>query len=409
MKLELKLEKMIHGARTLARLEDGRIALIRGGLPGERVEAELSESKGVLQGSVSRILESSIQRQKPSLHPGLDYSFAPYDYQLELKQAVIKDALERALKREMEIPAVRAAPLIWHYRTAIQPVVTKQGLGYRLPESHEVITLEEDPVASATLNTAWQTFLGFGMSKGLREVVFRANDQGEVLVSLIASASARNYLDFAHKILGDTIKGVSYAQYDARGRFRRGSEKLTGLRTLRQSYGKFDITVSATNFSQPNPSAAVSLFETLRDLAPSGKKALDLYAGSGIIAMHLTDKYEEVTALEIDSSAVSRGEEDAKRLGLANLGFIKADARMLELRDYDLITVDPPRSGLNKDVRQLITASDSAMLIYVSCDLPTWARDVADFESLGWTLQQFEPFDFYPHTHHIELLSVLTR
>lgn len=400
---------MIHGARTLARLEDGRIVLVRGGLPGETVEAEVSEAKGVLQGAVSKLIEPSPQRQKASLHPGLDYSFAPYAYQLELKREVVKDALSRSLKRDLSIPDVRPAPLIWHYRSAIQPVVTRQGLGYRLPESHEVITLEEDPVANASLNTAWQVFSNLAMPKGLREVVFRANDAGEVLISLIASASARNYLDFAHKLLGKTVKGVSYAQFDARGRFRRGSEKLTGQRTIRQSYGQFELTVSATNFSQPNPTAATELFKSLQDLAPAGKKALDLYAGSGIIAMHLAEKFTEVNALEIDAGAVARGTDDAKRLGIDNLAFIKADARSLELHDYDLITVDPPRSGLNKEVRKLITASGAPMLIYVSCDLPTWARDIADFENLGWTLAQFEPFDFYPHTHHIELLSVLTR
>ncbi len=408
--VELRVERMIHNAKSIARLDNGQIALLTGGLPQELVLAQLTKTKGVLQGQVTKVLEASDNRQKPQLHPGLNYSHINYSYQLELKREVIKDALSRSLKQEFLVPELHAAPFVWDYRSSIQPVVTRQGLGYRLPESHEVITLENDPVANDAIKQAWQRFLLQTTPKGLREVVFRGNDAGEVLISLIASASARNYLDFAHKLVADGVKGVNYAQFDARGRFRQGSEKLTGDKTIRQAYGEFDVTVSATSFAQPNPSAATKLYERLRDLAPSGKQALDLYAGSGLIAMHLASKFEQLSALEIDGSSIMRGKADTERLGLNNIHFIKADARNLDLPEQlDLITVDPPRSGLNKEVRSLISASSSPMLIYVSCDVATWARDIADFVEQGWTLSRYEGFDFYPHTHHIELLSVLTR
>jgi tRNA/tmRNA/rRNA uracil-C5-methylase (TrmA/RlmC/RlmD family) len=177
-----------------------------------------------------------------------------------------------------------------------------------------------------------------------------------------------------------------------------------------QRYGRFEISISASSFAQPNPSAASQLYEALAKLAPTGRTALDLYAGSGIIAMHLADRFSEVIALDIDGSSIARGKEDSKRLGLGNLRFVKADAKALELPpNLDLITVDPPRAGLNKDIRQIITDSTSPILIYVSCDVATWARDIAEFEKQGWTLQSLETFDFYPHTYHIELLSVLVR
>lgn len=406
----VRLERMIHAGKTMARLTTGQIALVSGGLPEEKVVVKLREQKGVLQGPVTKIVEASPHRQQAVLHPGLDYSIAGYDYQLELKQYVIKDALGRALRRNVDVPAVRPSPKIWQYRNTIQPVVTRQGLGYRQPESHDVVTLKEDPTANEAIQLAWQKVLDLKPPKGLREIVFRGNDSGDVLVSLIASASARNYLDYAHKLMATGIAGVSYAQFDARGRFRKGSEKLTGQRTLRQTYGQYDISVSASQFAQPNPSASTELYKRLSQLAGQGQIALDLYAGSGIIGMHLAENYDDVTALEIDGSSVARGQADTERLAIKNLNFIKADAKRLELpTKVDLITVDPPRAGLNKDVRALLTSSSAPKLIYVSCDIATWSRDIAEFEKSGWTLESFEPFDFYPHTHHIEILSVLTR
>jgi 23S rRNA (uracil1939-C5)-methyltransferase len=410
MQLEVKLERMVHGGNALARLTDGRIALIRGGIPGEVVRAEVTEKSGLVQGKVVEVLEASPDRIEASKHPGLDYGFIRYERQLELKHEVVQDSLTRSLKREVDILSVRAAPKIWNYRNTVQPAVTRDGLGYRAEGSHSVILLESDPTANETINSLWQQWKTLNAPKGIHEIVFRANDTGAMLLSLIATASAKNYLEFAHHLVQEGITGISYAQHDPRGRFRSGSEKLTGEKTILQSYGKFDISVSATNFAQPNPSAATQLYEALESLAPPGNLALDVYAGSGSIGMYLASKFKRVLALEIDRGSITRGQHDAERLGITNLEFLKTDAKYLEIpTNADLLTVDPPRSGLNKEVRQVINDSSVKQLIYVSCDVATWARDIAEFEKVGWKLMHIEPFDFYPHTHHIELLSKLGR
>ncbi len=410
MQIELKLERMVHGGNALARLQDGRIALIDGGIPGEVVKAEVIEKSGLVQGNVIEVLEASSDRIEIPKHPGLDYGFITYERQLELKREVVKDSLSRSLKREVEIPAMHPAPKVWHYRHAIQPVVKREGLGYRQEASHEVVLLEHDPTAHQTINELWQQWPSLNAPKGIHEMAFRCNDDGDLLLTLIAKASAKNYLSFAHHLVGQGIQGVSYAPHDERGRFRAGTEKLAGEKAILQSYGAYTISVSSTNFAQPNPSAATTLYQRLESLAPNGKLALDVYAGSGIIGMYLTKKFEQVIALEIDRGSIVRGEQDIERLGITNLEFIKTDAKYLDIPDdTDLIAVDPPRAGLNKEVRQLINASKVKQLIYVSCDVATWARDIADFEQAGWKLSFLEPFDFYPHTHHIELLSKLER
>ena len=89
----LKLDKMVHGGVALARLAEGRLALVRGGLPGERVKAEVKERAGVLQGVVTEVVDASPHRTAPSPHPGLDYSHIGYGHQLELKRSVVEDAL----------------------------------------------------------------------------------------------------------------------------------------------------------------------------------------------------------------------------------------------------------------------------------------------------------------------------
>ena len=405
---------MVHGGVVLSRLSDGRLALIRGGLPGERVKVTLKERSGVLRGGVDEVIDASPYRERASEHPGLDYSHITYAHQLELKRGVVVDALERSLKRTVAVPPVLAAPAPWGYRHAVQPAATRvseqTALGYRRPETHDVAPLSSDPVASEGINRVWTLLTAEGMPKGVREIVLRSNEAGEVLLSLIASASARNYLDFAHGLLGRGVTGVAYAQFDARGRFRAGSERLAGARTLTQCYGPFELQVSATSFAQPNPAAATRLYAELARWAGSGRSALDLYAGSGVIAFHLAAQFEHVVALELDRSSVVRGLRDAERLGLTNVACLHADARRTaELPEAELITVDPPRAGLAKETRRAISASSARRLLYVSCDVATWARDVTELEAAGWSLARLQPFDFYPQTHHIEMLSLLTR
>lgn len=404
----LRLEKMVHGGAALARLANGRVALVYGGIPGELVEVSLAERSRVLQGSVERVLEASPLRVPASEHPGLDYSHVAYEGQLELKCAVVADSLERSLKQAIEVPVPVPSPQQWHYRHTVQPAVGKDGLGYRQPQSHEVKVLVQDASAHETINHLWQR-LRAGQ-KGLREIAFRCNDAGDLLLCLIASASARNFVPFAHDLLELGVTGVSYAPFDSRGRFRSGSERLAGKRSIEQQYGDFVINVSATSFAQPNPAAASLLYDELRRWAGEGKTALDLYAGSGVIGFHLAKKFDEVLAYELDRSSVVRGERDAGRLGLNNVKFSKIDAKRLEaLPDAELITVDPPRAGLAKTVRETIIDSTASRIIYVACDVATWARDVAHFLGAGFRLEKLQPYDFYPQTHHIEMLSLLER
>jgi tRNA/tmRNA/rRNA uracil-C5-methylase (TrmA/RlmC/RlmD family) len=248
------------------------------------------------------------------------------------------------------------------------------------------------------------------LPRGIVEVALRGNDAGEALATLVATTEARAALDAAHALVAAGIHGVALAPYDARGRFRGGAQRLAGARSVLQRYGDVELTLTATAFAQPNPAAAGALFRELAAWAPAARHALDLYAGSGVIGMHLAPRVERVTCLEIDRGAVDRGRADAARLGLTNVQHVRLDVRDVQVPDdVDLIVVDPPRAGLAAATRAAIAASRARTLLYVACDVATWARDVADLTQAGFRLDRLRPYDFQPHTHHLELASRLVR
>src|SRR5690606_28961852 len=327
--VELTVERVVHGGNGLARLEDGRIALISGAIPGERVAVQLASRKGVMLGTVTEVLAASPDRRATPLHPGLDYGHIDYARQLQLKREVIADAGARALKRSLDVPPVRASPQQLAYRNAVQPAVGGNGLGYRRPASDEVVILAADPTANAAVNAAWAALLAVEAPRhyGLREVAIRGNDEGQALVALIGTGQPQRSLDLGHRLVGAGVAGVAFSPYDPRGRFRGGSERLAGARWLTQRYGAVDLTIGATSFAQPNPAAAGLLYRELVSWAGEGATAVELFAGGGAIALHLAANYRQVTALEVDRGAVDRGRRDAERLGIGNVTFTRADAR----------------------------------------------------------------------------------
>jgi tRNA/tmRNA/rRNA uracil-C5-methylase (TrmA/RlmC/RlmD family) len=410
VRIETTPERMVHGGRALARLEDGRVALVAGALPGERVVVELAPRAGVLQGVVSEVLDASPDRVPAPAHPGLDLGFVRYDAQLRLKAEVLQDAAHRArLELPDEALSVVPSPDVWAYRSAVQPAVRGGRLGYRREGAREVIALDEDPTAMPSVAAAWRRLAAAGLPRSVQEVAIRGTERGEALVALVATAPAAALLDLAHGLTGDAIAGVALAPHDPRGRFRSGKERLAGARFLLQRYGDVELSVSATAFAQPNPAAAGAAFRHLARLAPGGVRAVDLFAGGGAIAFHLAPRYDEVVAVEVASESVARGRRDARRLGLESVRFERVDAKRFELPDADTIVVDPPRAGLSSELRTRIDATGAGSLLYLSCDVATWARDAADFAAKGWRLRTVRPYDFQPHTHHLEVLSAFER
>jgi 23S rRNA (uracil1939-C5)-methyltransferase len=418
-RLVLDVERLVHGGRALATAPDGRRVLVAGAIPGERVRVAAERRRGVWLADVDEVLETSPDRVATPHHPGLDLGHVDYARQLALKREVVLDAWRRAhggADPPVALAALVPSPEVWGYRATVQPAVAERErgapvrLGYRRMASHEVVALDHDPTANAACRSGWEAVLGARLPRGVREVVFRGNDAGEVLVALVAETAPRDLLAVAHDLVRAGVRGVVGAPYDPRGRFRGGAERLAGARSLGQRYGDVTLTLTATSFAQPNPGAAHALYRTLAGWAPRARHALDLYAGSGVIGMHLAPHVERVTALEIDRGSVARGRRDAASAGLGNLEIVRGDVRDLVVaEDVDLVAIDPPRAGLALSVRDALHASRAAHLLYVSCDVATWARDVADLGRRGWRLARLQAFDFQPHTHHVEVLSLLAR
>jgi 23S rRNA (uracil1939-C5)-methyltransferase len=144
----------------------------------------------------------------------------------------------------------------------------------------------------------------------------------------------------------------------------------------------------------------------------AGLELLELYAGSGALALRLAARGAHVTHVESFKPAVELAERAAREQGLA-LRAVASDAasalRLLvrEQARFDAVLVNPPRRGLEPEVRRLVSELSPRLLIYVSCDPVTLARDADHFARLGQRLTQATPFDMIPQSDAVETLAVL--
>ena len=175
--------------------------------------------------------------------------------------------------------------------------------------------------------------------------------------------------------------------------------------------------LSPRSFYQVNHHQAERLYRAAIDLAEIRKTdtVLDLYCGVGTITLAMASAAGKVIGVEVVPQAIEDAKENARRNGIANAEFFCGDAGQaaLTLEESgvrpDVITVDPPRKGLNADAIAAIVRMSPRRLVYVSCDPATLARDVALLKEQGYRLQSATACDLFPRCAHVETVVLLSK
>lgn len=405
---DLTIEKLVPGGMALSRTPEG-VVLLRGGLPGERVRARIERKKNHFEGEVLEVLEPSPDREDPGLPPGADLPLK-YVAQLPVKEGFVRESLSRIAGLDLDVSPIHPSPQPLGYRTAAQFALHPLGgLAYRVPGTDELVRVESDPLLAEPLQKAVELLNSWPLV-GLEEVALRGSLlTGEVQVGLVGG-KARFFRKAAEGLLEAGIAGVWWGAADPRGRFRGPTRFLAGKETLLERYGQLDVQVDVVSFAQVNPAAAATLYAEAATLAGSGENALELYGGSGVLGFHLAQNYRRETVTDLNKRSIEKGRADAVRLGLDNVRFARADAREAgRFGPAELVAIDPPRAGLAHETLAALVEQKPEKIIYIACDPATWARDVKRLGEHGYRLRFARPYDFFPYTHHVEVLSYLTK
>lgn len=369
-----------------------------------------------------------------------------YQKQLSIKENYLLQTLRRIGKvdtKKVEVAPIIPSPKKYFYRNKIElSFGEKKGkiaLGLRERASPfrqytgRITPIDRCMIFNPVLEKIIPAFLDFlstlnlapynlATHKGfLRHLIIRiAESTGETMFILETTGGATPDLNGLWNLLVTEIPEVksffriiNYRDTDVI--YYEKKIHLFGNQYIEDRLGGFIFHIYPESFYQPNILAAENLYNTIVNFAKSNNltNVVGLYCGIGPIEISLSRVAKEVIGIDSNPTNVINALENCKLNGITNCLFyedkVENILRTINIGSPDLLIIDPPRGGMSKEGLNLLQKIDCNYIAYVSCNPSTFARDLKDLQKYGYNIKQIIPFDFFPHTAHIESLAFLSK
>lgn len=443
-KIELLIESVTSEGSGLGRY-NGIAVFVRGTVPNDRIIAHIIKvSKNYAVGIIDEIIEPSPQRIEPDCPVsqkcgGCSFRNMIYEEELRYKLSRVQDAITRIGHIDFSVERIIGADNTNHYRNKAQyPVYIENGeltAGFYAYKSHRIIPCRDcrfQPIEFEKGIAAFEKWVkknnitSFDERTGkglLRHIYFRkAFGTGEIMACAVINANDipdKEYLVSELQQAFDDLKSVvininkknTNVILGEQTKVLWGSDRICDI-----LLGK-KFVISPQSFYQVNHDQCEKLYSVVAEYADlnGSETVVDLYCGAGTIGLTLADKCKELVGIEIEPSAIENAKENAKINGIENASFICADAfdgaKEIEKRGLkpDLVIVDPPRKGCQKELFDIIENMGASRIIYVSCDSATLARDLAILKEKNYNPQRITAVDMFPRTPHVETVVLLKK
>lgn len=395
-------EKLVFGGNTLARI-DNKMVFIPYTLPNETLSINIVQHKNDYDNAeIVKIITPSPHRVEPPCKyyttcGGCNMMHISTEYQRELRKQLLEDTFKQFnidIKNKIEVVHNDD----FNYRSRFQ--FTDGGLSQK--SSNVIIPIDNCPCADPAIN------------EYLKNTDKDKRPKGRIHFFGSEKVEGDSKVKFETPVITNTAKhqGLKNAK-GKKMKFKENhyfsgtiiSEDNTVTVELNNKKIKFDVR----GFFQSNLKVFEHVLNTITASLPEGKNILDMYSGCGSISAFLADKYEHVTLVEHNRDALVFAEQNMAGLnhtsyGLSGANWIKNCAPSLP--PFDACVVDPPRSGMEKEVLEYLCKSKIPFIRSLSCDPVTHARDCEKLIKAGYKLEKIFLLDFYPHTSHIESLAI---
>ena len=376
--LELKIEKIVPGGYGLAFAENLTV-FVGLAAPGDQLKVRIHQLKGKTAfAEIVEIIEPSVNRIEPPCVyfgrcGGCDFQQLNYEAQLAAKVGIVKDCLTRIgkINYENEIRII-GSPKPFGYRARAQWHVNtrRKKIGYFQRKSHDVIDVVRCPIITSELQEVLTE---------LRESIVWESFWSEI-VEIEAASSAENISVYSTEIVEPTEE----LSFESNGN--------------RYFY-------DATTFFQGNSFLIEQLIETAIGGA-EGAAAIDLYCGVGLFTLPLAKKFAKVIGVEDWGKAVEfavKNVENARAENIQIFGENVSDWLMNNKpENIDLVLLDPPRAGTEKEIIESLLKIKPRHISYVSCEPSTLARDLRILCDNRYKIESITALDLFPQTHHVE-------
>jgi 23S rRNA (uracil1939-C5)-methyltransferase len=422
--VELDLDKIVGGGQTLGTLDYGKKAFVWGGLPGEKVNVQLTKKKSsFVEGVVTEVIEASEERVEPvdtdSYLSTSPWQILRFDREQHYKSALIEEAFELHDIVLPEAIEVYTDDREMAYRNKIEfswwwdKEAAQLDLAFFRRGTHGKIPVSGSSLADPKINEAAHRIRDTLRNRdiqafNLKTLLIRANRNGDVAAQLYVKDEM--FDAFTEDELRDfEINGFELIFSNPKSPASVITKRLQawGETTLTDTILDVPFTYAVEGFFQINLPVYEQALRDMKEWVIAGKPAVDLYSGVGTIG--LTIGGTDVTMVEINEHAVREMERNItalEREKTAKAILAPSETALEHINSSATIIVDPPRAGLHEDVIRKLLETKPERIIYLSCNPVTQARDVALLaETYG--VRAHRGYNFFPRTPHIEHPIVL--
>jgi 23S rRNA (uracil1939-C5)-methyltransferase len=443
----------------IGKYED-RVVFVPYVVPGDIIDARvIKKKKSFYQAKAIDIHSYSPNRITPKcahfgLCGGCKWQNMNYDTQLYYKRKQVIDNFQRIGKFDFpEVNPIVPSTPIFAYRTKMEYTfsdkrwlqqqelsdaetgdINTNGLGFHLPGMFDKVLdiqhcdLQDElgnEIRNAIKHYGDQHELSFWNARYqtgiLRNLIIRTSTCGDRMVIVICtvfSTEIEALLSFIQKQFPQ-ITSLLYVINTKK------NDSITDLPVYRYSGNDFimekmnelQFKIAPLAFYQTNAGQAIQLYEIAARMAKSNERQIvyDLYTGTGTIALFVAKNAGSVIGLEYVESAIENAKENALLNKISNTRFFAGDIVKILTNDFvtingrpDVIITDPPRAGMHAKVIEQIRTIRPQRIVYISCNPATQARDIA-LLATDYTVEEVQPVDMFPHSHHVENVALLIR
>lgn len=394
-------EKFLFGGNSLAKI-DNKSVFIPYAIPGETLSINIVQHKNDYDNAeIIEIINPSEHRITPpckyyGICGGCNMMHIDTDYQHELRKQMLTDTFAQfKIDVSDKIEIIKAKD--YNYRSRFQ--FTNGGLSQK--NTNNIINIENCLCADKNINNFLQNTEFSKRPKG-RIHIFGSD---KIISDEKIKIETNNQND---RNSGIKLKGKGKIKKVKENHYFSGTI-LSPENQITVKLNNKDITFDVRGFFQSNLAVFEKVLTLICNTLPEGNSVLDMYSGCGSISAFLADKFKHVTLVEHNRDAIVFAEQNMagtnhKSFGLSGASWVKTCAPSLP--PFDACVVDPPRSGMEKEVLEYLCNSKIPFIRSLSCDPVTHARDAEKLIKAGYKLEKLYLLDFYPHTSHIESLAI---
>lgn len=445
--------------KSIARVDD-MVVFIPYGAPGDVVNIKLDKKKrSYAEAHIVDMVKPSPDRVTPACEHfgvcgGCKWQHIPYESQLRYKRDQVIDALTRIAKVEIpEVNPTLGSKETFCYRNKLEytfsckcwitfedlrsgrEIANRNALGFHIPGAFDKVLDIKKCWLQDDLSNRIRLFVRqYALAKGyefydikaqqglMRTLMVRIASTGEVMLIVVFARPEQEKIDdlmgaiaaefpeitsllyVVNQKVNDTIADQEVITYRGRDYI---NEEMEGLQ----------FRIGPKSFYQTNSLQAYELYKVARRMACLKPDDLvyDLYTGTGTIANFVARQVKKVVGIEYVPEAIADAKLNSEVNGIDNTIFFAGDMKdvltdgfIAEHGRPDVMIIDPPRAGMHEDVVNVILNARPERIVYVSCNPATQARDLALMDSL-YRVEEVQPVDMFPHTHHVENVVRMTR